>query len=147
VRENAAESPLHEIMDENGWPLPAKQTLLLILLPMLGTFACLRLYLQLVRVRHFYPGGVLVHHLFIGVVIALPAAFVLAFGSRGRVASLLAPAALGIGSAMILDEITYLVLTKATDADYVSRTSLFGAIGFISAAALLLLALYWRQRE
>ncbi len=132
------------MMDEKGVPLPAKQTLLLILVPMLSTFACLRLYLHLVRVRHIYPGGVLVHHLFIGVVIALPAAFVLAFGARHRRTALVA---LGIGSAMILDEIAYLVLTKASDADYVSRTSLFGAIGFISAAVILLLALYWRHRD
>jgi len=131
------------MMDEKRGPLPAKQTLLLILVPMVSTFACLRLYLHLVRVRHIYPGGVLVHHLFVGVVIALPAAFVLAFGARGRTALV----ALGIGSAMILDEIAYLVLTKANDADYVSRTSLFGAIGFISAAVILLLALYWRSRD
>jgi hypothetical protein len=134
-------------MDEKRGPLPAKQTLLLILVPMLSTFACLRLYLHLVRVRHIYPGGVLVHHLFIGAGIALPAAFVLAFGARGRVAALLAPVALGIGSGMILDEMAYLVLTKASDADYVSRISLFGAIGFISAAVILLLALYWRHRD
>jgi hypothetical protein len=35
----------------------AKQTLLLILLPLLGTVLCLRLYLHLVRVQHIYPGG------------------------------------------------------------------------------------------
>ena len=35
------------------------QTLLLILLPMLGTVLGLRLYLHLVRVQHVYPGGYL----------------------------------------------------------------------------------------
>lgn len=133
--------------EENRGTLPAKQTLLLILLPMLGTFVCLRLYLHLAGVRHVYPGGVLVHHLFFGVGIALPAAFVLAFGARGRRSAALALVGLGIGSGMILDEMTYLVLTKASDADYVSRTSLFGAIAFVSLAVILLLALYWRHRE
>jgi hypothetical protein len=47
---------------------------------------------------------------------------------------LLAAAFLGIGSAMILDEVTYLIATKATDQDYVSRVSLLGAIAFISLA-------------
>jgi hypothetical protein len=103
----------------------------LILLPMLATFVCLRLYLHLVRVQHLYPGGLLVHHLFFGVLIVLPPAFLLAFGTRGRFAALLAAAFLGIGSAMILDEVTYLVATKATDQDYVSRVSLLGAIAFI----------------
>jgi hypothetical protein len=115
-------------------PLPPKQTLLLILLPMLATFVCLRLYLHL-------------HHLFLGVVIEIPAAFILAFGPRHRLAALGAPVALGIGSALILDEVTYLALTNATDADYISRVYLYGATAFISAAAILLLALYWSHHD
>ena len=80
-------------------PLPAKETLLLILLPMLATVFTLRLYLHLVHVRHIYPGGYLVHHLFVGVLILVPAAFLLAFGTRHRV---LARVALGVGSGLIL---------------------------------------------
>ncbi len=45
-------------MEDSPKPLRAKQTLLLILLPMLATFVCLRLYLHLAGVRHLYPGGV-----------------------------------------------------------------------------------------
>jgi hypothetical protein len=136
-------------------PTP-KQTLLLILLPMLGTVLCLRLYLHLVRVQHFYPGGYLVHHLFVGVLIELPAAFILAFGARNRALAFgardralafLAPVALGIGSGMILDEMTYLVATKASDRDYVSWVSLGGAIGFVSLAAILLVGIYWMRRD
>lgn len=127
-------------------PTP-RQALLLILLPMLGTVLSLRLYLHLVRVQHIYPGGHLVHHLFIGVLIELPAAFVLAFGARSRVLAFSALAALGIGSGMILDEVTYLVATQASDRDYVSRVSLGGAIGFVSAAVILLLGIYWFRRD
>src|SRR5271165_1416677 len=103
---------------------------------MLGTVFCLRLYLHLVRVQHVYPGGYLVHHLFIGVLIELPAAFVLAFGARSPMLAFSALAALGIGSGMILDEVTSLVATQASDRDYVSRVSLGGAIGFVSAAVI-----------
>lgn len=46
-------------------------------------------------VQHVYPGGYLVHHLFLGVLIELPAAFILALGTRNRVLAFLAPAALG----------------------------------------------------
>src|SRR5580698_2185669 len=114
-------------MAETRQPLPPKQTLLLILLPMLATFSCLRLYLHLVHVRHIYPGGYLVHHLFFGVLIEVPAAFILAFGARNRLLKFLAPAALGVGAALMLDEVTYLVATKATDQDYISNLSLAGA--------------------
>ena len=125
----------------------AKQTLRLILVPMLATFVCQRLYLHLVRVQHIYPAGYLVHHLFFGALIVVPAAFILAFGTRNRLLGFLAPIALGIGSAMILDEVTYLVVTKATDDDYVSPVSLIGAIILISLATVLLMALYRLHRE
>jgi hypothetical protein len=133
-------------MEQAFKKLPPRQTLLFILLPMLATFACQRLYLHLRGVRHLYPGGYLVHHLFFGVLIEFPAAFILAFGPRSRRAARLALAALGIGSAMILDEVTYLVATKATDADYVSRLSLCGAFVFVSLGVMLLLTIYCMHR-
>ena len=129
-------------MSDPRQPLPPRQTLLLILLPLLGTVLCQRLYLHLVGVQHIYPGGYLVHHLFVGVLMVIPAAFLLAFGTRRRWVALAAPAVLGSGSAMILDEIVYLVATKASDDDYVSGVSLRGAIVFISLAVLLLLLIY-----
>ena len=127
--------------------LSPKQTLFLILLPMLAVFVGQRLYLHLIRVQHVYPGGYLLHHFFTGTLIVIPSAFILAFGSRNRLLTFLAPAALGIGSAMILDEIVYLVATKATDNDYISPLSLWGATIFISVAVLFLLFLYHCHRD
>jgi hypothetical protein len=135
------------VMSETRQPLPPKQTLLLILMPMLATFAGLRLYLHLVHVQHVYPGGYLVHHLFIGVLIEVPAAFILAFGARNQLLALLAPAALGIGTGLMLDEVTYLVATKASDEDYISSVSFDGAIVLIFLAAILLFALYRSHRN
>ena len=138
---------LFRTMTEPHHLLRPKQTLLLILLPMLATFVSLRLYLHLVHVRHIYPGGYLVHHLFLGVLITVPAAFILAFGPPNRLLALSAPASVGIGAALMLDEVTYLVATKATDQDYVSRLSLAGASILIFLAAALLLALYRSHRD
>jgi hypothetical protein len=131
-------------MAEPSRPMPARQTLRLILLPMLATVGALRLYLHLVHVQHIYPGGYLVHHLFFGVLILIPAAFLLAFGTRHAV---LARVALGIGTGLILDEVVYLVATKASDADYVSRLSLGGAVVLVFAAAIGLLILYVVHRD
>jgi hypothetical protein len=125
----------------------ARRTLWLILLPMVGTVLCLRLYLHLVRVQHVYPGGYLVHHLFVGVLIVVPAAFILAFGTRGRVVGVLARVALGIGSGMILDEVTYLVATGGSDSDYVSGVSLGGSVALVSLATILLVGIYWVRRR
>jgi hypothetical protein len=114
---------------------------------MLATFIGQRLYLHLIRVQHIYAGGLLLHHLFTGTLIIIPSAFILAFGTRNRLLTFLAPAALGIGSAMVLDEVVYLVATKASDRDYISPLSLWGATIFISAAALFLLFLYRCHRD
>ena len=127
--------------------LAPRQTLLLILIPMLATFIGQRLYLHLIHVQHIYPAGYLLHHLFTGTLIVIPSAFILAFGTRNRLLTFLAPAALGIGSAMILDEVVYIVATKATDGDYISPLSFWGASIFISLAALFLLFLYRCHRE
>lgn len=120
----------------------AKQTLILILGPLLATFAGLRLFLHLVQVQHVYPGGYLLHHLFTGAVVLIPCAFILAFGPRSWRSGMWARVGLGVGSAMVLDELVFLVMTKASDADYVSPLSLWGGIGFVSAGGVLLLALY-----
>jgi hypothetical protein len=48
---------------------------------------------------------------------------------------------------MILDELVYLVATKATDSDYISPLSLGGASLFISVAALFLFFLYRCHRD
>lgn len=133
-------------MSDPSQTLPPKQTLLLILLPMVGVVAGLRLYLHLVGVQHIYPGGYLIHHLFTGVIFVIPAAFVLAFGVGRRRAAIWARVALGIGSGLILDEITFLVMTKASDADYVSDVSLYGGVAFTAMAVILLWVLYrWRR--
>ena len=134
-------------MSQSPSHLTPGQTLLLILLPLLITFAGQRLYLHLVGVHHVYPGGYLVHHLFFGILLVLPAAFLLAFGPRRRSTAVLARVALGCGSAMILDEIVYLVATKATDADYISPLSLQGAMVFVALGVILLWILYKMQRD
>ena len=129
-------------MSDAPHPLPARQTFLLILIPLLATFVCQRLSLHLGGVRHVYPGGYLVHHLFFGISLVMPAAFLLAFGPRRRRTAVFARVALGIGSAMILDEIVYLIATKASDADYVSALSLRGAFVFIALGVFLLWIIY-----
>jgi hypothetical protein len=132
-------------MNRHPVHLAPRQTLLLILIPLLTTFACQRLYLHGAGVTHVYPGGYLVHHLFWGAALVMPAAFVLAFGPRSRRSAVLSRVALGSGSAMILDEIVYLVATEASDADYVSPLSLRGAFVFIALGVLLVWFLYKLQ--
>jgi hypothetical protein len=135
-------------LDYKMTQLPTRHTLLLILVPMLATFAIQRSYLHWVGVHHIQANGLIIHHLFFGVLTIIPAAFVLAFGPRNRRSAILSRIALGIGSAMVLDEMVYLIATQASDGDYVSALSLKGAMVFMALGAVLLLALYhWCKRH
>jgi hypothetical protein len=118
-------------------------TLLFILMPLALTFAGQRLFLHLINPNaDLYLFGHNVHHLFVGAVMAIPAAFILAFQPETPLLRLGALAALGSGSAMILDELIYLIATDGTNASYLKPISLWSAILMQSLAAGLLLLIY-----
>jgi hypothetical protein len=124
------------------------RTLLLILIPMLATFIAQRFYLHFVPIKHLMVGPYLVHHLYVGLAIEIPAAFVLAFGVTNRPLASLALAALGVGSAMVLDEAIYLITMEAgyidpeeTSVFYRTPVSFWGALILMTIAVGLLLLL------
>jgi hypothetical protein len=130
-------------MDQHEEPW---RPLLLILGPMLLTFAVQRTFLHCFSNPNFHVtvGGFRVHHLFSGALIQIASAFLLAFGTRAR---RLALVALGIGSAMVLDEIVFLVFTDGSNEAYRGRASFLGAATFVALAAAFLVALYARAKR
>lgn len=130
-------------MDRNDEP---RRPLVLILAPMLLTFAIQRSFLHFLSHPnlHVTIRGFRVHHLFTGALIQIASAFLLAFGSRARSLVLVA---LGIGSAMVLDEVVFLVFTDGSNEAYRGRASFLGAAALLGAAAAFLLALYARAKR
>ena len=121
-------------------PDPPIRTLLLILLPLLATFIGQRLYLHLVNPdSDLFIRGHNIHHLFIGALLAIPAAFIIAFVPHSSLLRWVALAALGAGSAMVLDQIVFLVTTDGSNASYLKPISLWGAI-VLEGLAIILLA-------
>ena len=118
----------------------------LILAPMLLTFAIQRTFLHFFSHPNFhvYLGGFRVHHLFTGALIQISSAFLLAFGVRARRLVLVA---LGIGSAMVLDEVFFLVFTDGSNEAYRGRVSFLGAAALLTLAAAFLVALYARAKR
>jgi hypothetical protein len=118
-------------------------TLLFILIPLVATFAGQRLYLHFVNVNtDLYILGRNVHHLFVGAALAIPAAFILAFRPDTPWLTFAALAALGSGSAMVLDELVYLIATDGSNASYVKPLSLWSAVALESLAVGMLLLIY-----
>jgi hypothetical protein len=61
--------------------------------------------------------------------------------------AIVARAALGVGSALVLDEVVFLIATDATKTAYVSEVSLMGSAVFIALGAVLLLVIYRFRRD
>ena len=119
-------------------------TLLLILLPLLATFIGQRLYLHLVNPNaDLFIAGHNVHHLFVGALLAIPAALVIAFVPQASAARWAALVALGVGSAMVLDQIVFLITTDGSNASYLKPISLWGAIVLEMLAVVALIVLYF----
>jgi len=122
--------------------------LVFILGPMLLTFLLQRVILHCFSHPNFHVflGGYRVHHLFSGALIQISAAFLLAFGVRPRFRTPVLMA-LGVGSAMVLDEVIFLVFTDGSNEAYRGSVSLWGAATLITLAAAFLAALYGRARR
>jgi hypothetical protein len=117
-------------------------TLLLILVPLLLTEVGQRLYLHLVNPdADVYLAGYNVHHLYSGALIEIPAAFILAFATPPAVRAG-ALVALGAGSAMVLDQVVYLITTDGSNRSYLTPVSLWGAV-ILEGLAVVLLVVLW----
>jgi len=121
-----------------------RQTLLLILIPMILTFCIQRLILHHSSPdSHVFIAGYLVHHLFTGILIQIPAAFALAFGIRSNRLGIIAKLLMGVSSAMVLDEVIFLICTDGSGQAYRGKVSLGGAFVLITLASGVLLGTFW----
>ena len=121
---------------------------LLIAASILVTFISQRLYLHLINPNaDFYIAGYNIHHLFTGALIEIPAAIVLALGFGGLWVRRFAGMAFGIGTAMVLDEVVYLITTDGSNQAYLTPVSLWGAVGMVGSAVLLIVVVYLANME
>jgi hypothetical protein len=112
----------------------------LILVPMVLTFVTQRLILHHSSPgTHVFVAGFLVHHLFSGVLILIPTAFLLALGIRSIARRNIALVTLGFSSAMVLDEVVYLVCTDGSGTAYRGAVSFRGALVLLTLAVLFLI--------
>ena len=125
-----------------------RQTALIIAASILVTFISQRLYLHLINPNaDFFIAGYNIHHLFTGVLIEIPAAIVLALGVGGLWFRRIAGIAFGAGTAMVLDEVVYLITTDGSNQAYLTPVSLWGAVGLVGSAVLLIAGVYLANME
>lgn len=126
-------------------PGDRRQTALLIMIALLGTFIPQRLYLHLVNPNaDFFVLGYNVHHLFTGALIEIPAAIILALRVGGVWTRRIAAVAFGSGAAMVLDEVVFLIATDGSNQAYLTPVSLWGAVALVGiAVCAVLLVFLW----
>jgi hypothetical protein len=121
----------------------AKTRPLFILVSMWLTFFAQRLILHHSSPdTHVFIAGYLVHHLFSGVLVLIPVAFLFALGIRTPRRRNLGRVVLGFASAMVLDEVVYLVCTDGSGVAYRSFISLWGAVILMSIASIFVISVH-----
>ena len=125
-----------------------RKLLRFILVPMLLTFAIQRTVLHHSPPdTHVFVAGYLVHHLFWGILFLIPTAFLLGLGIQTPWRRKLALAVLGFSSAMVLDEVIYLICTDGSGVAYRGAVSLRGAFALLGLATAFLLVVYGLARR
>ena len=103
----------------------------------------LRAYLSLFPSKNLYIFGYNVHHLFIGAFLIVITLMLFIFDIINKFTIILA----GISSALVLDEIIYLIATDGSDASYLTPVSLWGAIFLTGIILIFAIILYSMQKH
>lgn len=125
--------------------VPPSRRLKILLAAMIGTFVVTRASLMFRPNADFDIAGYNVHHLFTGFLIATACAIPLALVPARRRATELLVAGLGVGLALGLDEVIYLIVTDGSNAAYLTRPSWIGGIVFVALAAIYAIAIAARK--
>lgn len=121
----------------------SNRRLYVFLLALLGTFGIVRIALFFMPFRNLNIAGYNVHHLFTGNVMLAIAVAAFICEMRHLFFVILA----GIGSALVLDEIVYLIATDGSDLAYLTPVSLIGSLIMISLMVMTIFVIYVVQRR
>ena len=115
-----------------------KKRISIFIISLLFTIVLLRAFLSVLQSTNLNFFGYNIHHLFIGAFLTVILLLLFIVGIINKITIILA----GISSALILDEIVYLIATDGSDASYLTAVSLWGAIALTAIILILAIILY-----
>ena len=118
--------------------MESKKRLRVFIISLLFTLVLFRAFLSVLPSANLNFFGYNIHHLFIGAFLTVILLLLFSVGIINKITIILA----GISSALILDEIVYLIATDGSDASYLTAVSLWGAITLIAIILTLAIILY-----
>lgn len=101
-----------------------KQKIILFIAVLIATLFVVRVFLFTFPFSNLDLGLYNIHHLFLGAFLLVITAILLIIGISNKSVIVIA----GLASAMVLDEIIYLIATDGSDLAYLTPTSLWGAV-------------------
>ena len=123
--------------------METKQKIKIFLISLLATLFLLRLFLTFSPSTNLNLGKYNIHHLFVGSFLVVILLIFFIFNIINNFTILLA----GIGSALVLDQIIYLIATDGSDEAYLSAVSLWGAVTLTAIILILAIILYNQQKH
>ena len=122
--------------------METKHRIKIFTISLIATLILLRLFLTFSPSTNLNFFGHNIHHLFIGSFLVVVVLVFFISNIVNKFTIILA----GIGSALVLDEIVYLIATDGSDISYLSSVSLFGAIVLTAIILILAVVLYNQQK-
>ncbi len=110
---------------------------------LISTILLFRIFLWFYPNANFNAGSYNVHHLYSGAFLLVIAAILLILGIKTK--TLIAFA--GFGSALVLDELVYLIATDGSDRAYLGPESFYGAIALTSLIIIFVFVLIHYKRS
>ena len=113
------------------------------IISLISTLVLLRIFLFLYPTTNLNLGKYNIHHLFVGAFLSIIILILLILNIVNNFIVVLA----GTSSALVLDEIAYLIVTDGSDTSYLTAVSLWGAILLTIIIVLLTFILYNTNKQ
>ena len=120
-----------------------KERYLYFSLSLIITFLFVRIFIWIFPTSFFNLGSYNIHHLFLGIILLIIAIIFLVSGRINLPILFTA----GCGSALILDEFLYLIITNGTRQDYLQSSSVWQSIITILMTLFLILIIYYFEKN
>ena len=115
----------------------------IILASLLLTFAVIRLAMWRSPDADFDIAGYNIHHLFTGILLVTAGGIPLALRAGRSMGLDIASVVFGIGLALSLDEVVYLIATDGSNASYLLPVSFWGGVVVVGLGALWIVLVGW----
>ena len=110
---------------------------------LLITVIVIRTFLTVLPFFNFNLGHYNIHHFFVGALLIIISILCLIVNIAEKFSIIIA----GIGSALVLDEIVYLIATDGSDLSYLTPLSLIGSIILNASILILIIILYYNAKK